>query len=51
MFWILIVSTMTLAGWLTYDMFKQTDDYKPPEDNEWNDEWDDNKNHTEGDFH
>lgn len=47
MFWILIASTMTLAGWLTYDAFKQTDEYKPPEDNEW----DDDKNHTEGDFH
>lgn len=45
MFWIVMAAILCLAGWLTYEMTKQ--DHNPPIEN---DEWDDNKNHTEGDF-
>jgi len=46
MFWIVMTTILFLAGWLTYIMTKQ--DYNPPPNE--NNEWDDNKNHTEGEF-
>ena len=54
MFWILFISVLLFSAWLCYDVFKQTSEIEDTIDDPTTTCWDDddeNKNHTEGDFH
>lgn len=48
MFWIILLSILVFAGWITYEIHRAP--YMEDDVPTTTTEWDDNKNHTEGNF-
>ena len=50
MFWIIVVTSLLFAGWITYELYRAPNIEDDNSSLNTNEEWDDNKNHTEGSF-
>jgi hypothetical protein len=52
MFWIILTISLSIAGWIAYELYRSPvmEDENDTFDDPTLSCWDDNKNHTEGDF-
>jgi len=50
MFWIILITCLTFAGWITYELCRAPNIEDDNSSLNLGNDWDDNKNHTEGNF-